>query len=74
MPSYTLNNYLTAAQTAWVNLESGNYEVYWFTGTVWYDLVKAETLGLVQAAEVDPSNINGNGLYTYANMVAGEIN
>ena len=68
--SYTLNNYLTAAGTVYNN--GTRNEIYYYTGSVWYDLVAADELGqgLVQAVEVDPSNINGNGLYTHMNMTA----
>ncbi|WP_207641631.1 hypothetical protein [Syntrophomonas palmitatica] len=57
---------MTTAKTVYNN--GATNEIYYFTGQKWYNLVKAETMGLVQAAEAAPSNINGNGLYTYWNM------
>jgi uncharacterized protein YjdB len=67
-PSFTLNNYLTAAKTVYTN---GDYnEIYYFTGIKWYDLVASDELGqgLVEAVVVDPEDINGDGSYTYWNM------
>lgn len=64
--SFTLNNYLTAAQTAYS--VDGVYQIYYFTGTEWYDLVSDEDLSI---PITDLSTINGTGLYTFWNMQQG---
>ena len=66
--SFTLNNYLEAVDN-FVYQSGGNYEIYYRAGGKWYNLVAAEGQGLVAAAEVDPGDINGDGLYEYMNMV-----
>ncbi|HAN10768.1 MAG TPA: hypothetical protein DCP90_09195 [Clostridiales bacterium] len=64
--NYDLNNFLVAAQTAYVNGDTLRYEVYFSFGGTWYDVVTGEGLGTEMT---DLSDINGDGLYEYMNMV-----
>lgn len=66
---YNLNNYLMAVQTAYE--VGGFYQIYYRAGGRWYDLVKAERLGggLPEEAIVNAEDVNGDGRYTYWNMV-----
>jgi len=68
--SYTLNNYLTAAKTVYNNGERN--EIYYFTGSQWYDLVLADEQGegLTENVIIDAQKVNGTGSYKYLNMIS----
>jgi hypothetical protein len=66
--NYNFGNFMEAAQTTYRNPGTGKLEVYWFTGTRWYDLVSDEFLDNPIG---DLDSINGGGLYSYGNMTAG---
>jgi hypothetical protein len=42
--NYNLGTFMEVAQTAYKNTETNLYEVYWFSGSKWYDLVSDEFL------------------------------
>ncbi|NLH01681.1 MAG: hypothetical protein GX488_07290 [Clostridiales bacterium] len=62
--SYTLNNYL-AAVDEWI-YKTDTYHIYYYTGEKWYDLVKDPEL---KNAIENIDSINGDGTYSYMNMV-----
>jgi uncharacterized ubiquitin-like protein YukD len=66
--NYNFGNFMEAAQTTYRNPGTGKLEVYWFTGTRWYDLVSDEFLDNPIG---DLDSINGGGLYSYGNTIAG---
>ncbi|QGG47219.1 hypothetical protein [Heliorestis convoluta] len=70
---YNLNNFLKASDNYLDMTQDGKYAIYYKAGGKWYNLVKAEGIGLVEAAEVKDLNqinsrINKKGIYTYMNM------
>lgn len=66
--SYTLNNFLTAAGT--VHYNGSRNEIYYYTGTDWYDLVEAENNGGGLDNPINIEDINGPNepIITHANM------
>jgi hypothetical protein len=65
---YNLTNF-TAAMNNWVyQPTAGVKAVYYRAGDKWYNLTTAQGQGLVPAAEVSASEINGDGIYHYMNM------
>lgn len=74
--SYTLGNFLIAASDVYNN--GSRNEIYYYTGTAWYDLVKADQddVGLDKSVQVSIEEINGsdNPLISHYNMeIVGSI-
>ena len=65
--NYNLNNFIRACRTAYER-EQNVFEIYWYHGGKWYELVSDPYL---KNPIGDPSRINGNGLYSYGNMIPG---
>jgi hypothetical protein len=63
--NYNLNNFIRACRTAYER-EQNVFEIYWYHGGKWYELVSDPYL---KNPIGDPSRINGNGLYSYGNMI-----
>lgn len=63
--NYTLNNFLVAAKTAYLNPTTGKYEVYFKIGDKWFDVVSDPTMATLIP---DVSKINGDGLFNFTNM------
>lgn len=64
---YNLNNFIKAAQTSY-EYPSGTYHIYLHAGNgIWYDLVTDSQL---KNPIQDVSKINGNGTYSYMNMIS----
>jgi hypothetical protein len=65
---YNLTNFTTAISN-WVYQPTAEVKaIYYRAGNKWYNLTTAQGQGLVPAAEVSVSEINGDGVYHYLNM------
>ncbi len=68
-PSYTLNNFFTAAQT--VYNDGNSNQVYYSVGSAWYDLIANYRRGL---AVPFTGVFNETGKYKYYNMKVADFN
>jgi hypothetical protein len=67
-PSYTFNNFLSAARTVYSSGTSN--QMYYNAGSAWYDLVANSKNGLIKPFA---GIFNGDGKYKYYNMKVADF-